>query len=44
MYFTTAIFLPTEKIKGSRVFYLIGPLTLDNGKNYVKFIVIFTII
>jgi hypothetical protein len=28
MYFTTASFLPTEKVKGSPVFHLNGPLFL----------------
>ncbi len=42
MYFTITNPLPAEKVKGSRFFYLKGPSALDYGKNYVKFIVIFT--
>jgi hypothetical protein len=44
MYFTITNPLPAEKVKGSHVFCLIGPSTLDNDKNHVKFIVIFTTI
>jgi len=42
MYFTITNPLSAEKVKGSCVFYLIGPSTLDYGKNHIKFIVMFT--